>query len=243
MDRRLIAMRLAAVALASLAIACGFGAEESAGSTGETGVGTSGSSTGSAAVECGIDSQLENGRCYCTPGRIWTDPFDPASYDCETPARQWPPCRRFASDPPNVCECDDDLPLPADAMGCESSTAAVQECKPATGDKCECMADDDATTSCACPGAVTCTCPPYFTWCSYEDLANLACCYDPAQDPDGTHDPAATTETSSADDTSSDDASSSGTSSGATTSGGTTSSDTTSGGTTSDGPDTTESTG
>jgi hypothetical protein len=41
------------------------------------------------------------------------------------------------------------------------------------------------------------TCPDYYAWCS-SNPENYECCYDPAQDPDGSHDPMPETTTGDA---------------------------------------------
>jgi hypothetical protein len=41
----------------------------------------------------------------------------------------------------------------------------------------------------------SCRCVEYYAWCSVSDESNTECCYDPAQDPDGSHAPPSETST------------------------------------------------
>lgn len=224
MDRRLIAMRLVAPVFAALAIACGFGADEDDAGTGDTGSASMGSSsTAGDALGCGADgtnSQLVDDRCYCNEGFTWSDPFNPYGFTCERPERTWPPCHRYVSETSQTCECLADPTLPADATDCQNPVEAASDgnrCEVPGEYECSCPEGD---APCVCPSVYTCHCPAFFTWCSYEDLHNLTCCYDPGQDPDGSHAPSSTDGSTGIADTGTSDS---------------TSSDTTSSGTSSDG--------
>ena len=73
---------------------------------------------------------------------------------------------------------------------CEPGTTWVEpfnpssfECAPLQPREGEC----DPVNGAGSTGA--CTCADYYAWCSVTNDADTDCCYDPAQDPDGSHAP------------------------------------------------------